>query len=108
MDRELLTAITALVVAAGSIASGAYANRKIKSEARSVAAETDRIEDERRRSAQQEARQAERRAARWSDAFYRLWRWLQAHWLEHHHSDNLELPARETFAGPDDDTDPGT
>ncbi len=98
MDREFLITLLTLAGTSGATVWLANANRrKIDREAQSVAAETDRIQDTRTRNALADAAEAERRAAKWSDAFHRLWSFLQRHFASYHGDESVELPNRDEF-----------
>ena len=106
MDPNLLASIaTAVVAAAGAVFASVAQRRRIRAEAETAAGAAELIQDERTRAAFQDAAKAERRAARWADAFSRAYRWIVNHITDHHPD---QTPPRRTDFDPphDDDTPP--
>lgn len=98
MERDLLVTLITAAATSGAAWLVAGANRRrINSAERQLHAETEMIGDERVRGALQDAQTAEERSRYWSNGFYRLWHWVQAHWASNHEDDMLDLPARESF-----------
>lgn len=98
--RDLVVTLATVLGTSGAAWWIANANRrKIDADTRT---QTATVSDERTRSALTDARDAERRAHRWADAFWRLWHWVQDHFADHHADDDVSLPERERFTGPDD------
>jgi hypothetical protein len=105
VDPNLLASIvTAVVAAAGAVFASVAQRRRIRAEAESVAGEAELIQDARTRAAFSDAAKAERRAARWADAFARAYRWIVNHITDHH--PDQEPPRRTEFDSPHDDATP--
>lgn len=99
-----VTAIVAFVTAVGTVAYQLAQRRRIQQDAGSIAADIERMQDERTRHAYTDALQAEQRASKWADAFRRAYRWIVNHMTDHHPAE--APPPRDLFVD-DDDTNPG-